>query len=156
MIGRVKQFFGIEGVKVKFNTEENQALDKSCIEGGLFFYSKKDQTVSHVKVRFYEIYSKGRKESKTTEVFELGEWTYDKAFDVSDQSPAKLVVDLKYNLLKSNVDKIAEDGFILKKQLAKMALKFNKVSSKYFLEVEAIVEGTKLNPFDKMEVFLVD
>ena len=62
MIGKVKQWLGIEGVKLELLIPEGQTLAKGSISGTMRFQSMNPQTVTGIRVVLIERYSRGRKE----------------------------------------------------------------------------------------------
>ena len=72
MIGKVKKWLGIEGVKLEINIPEGQSLGAGRINGTLHFQSLQEQTVTGVHLVLIERYSRGRGEERLIDEYELG------------------------------------------------------------------------------------
>lgn len=151
MIGKVKQWLGIEGVKLELKIPENQVLSKKKLIGEIHFQSMQVQTVTGIRLVLIERFSRGRGEERLIDEYELGSIQIKGTFNVE---PGELVVksfQLSFDTLESEVDQWGNKN-ILNQQLAKAARWARKASSQYRIEAEARVKGVALNPFDKKEV----
>jgi hypothetical protein len=73
---------------------------------------------------------------------------------VRPEEPIIVNFDLKYELLKSPIDEMMDEG-LLRSGLAFLAKTVKGVKSTYRLEAEASVKGTKFNPIDKKDIQLI-
>ena len=153
MINKVKQWFGIEGVKVKLILPEIAKRSDKCIKGQVQFTSISPQTVLEIRLKLVEIYERGRNNNRKIDEYEIGKTTITESFEVPVELPILIDFDLSYELLKSEIDEM-EDKNLLFKGVAKLAKFSRGVHSSFRVEVEAEVEGTRLNPFDKKVILL--
>ena len=73
MFGRVKQYLGIEGVKVELELPEKVRKAQEQVEGKVRFISLNKQDVTEVKIKLVERYSRGRGEEQKIDEYNLGE-----------------------------------------------------------------------------------
>lgn len=154
MFGKVKNWLGIEGVKMELVIPEEIYESAGSVTGKIRFYSKTDQTVNSIKVKLIERYSRGRKDNQLTDEYKLGEINLDETFTVSSDSPVEIDFTLKFTIVKSEMDEIGEKN-ILSGGLVKAAKWIKNVKSIYRVEAEANVKGVALNPFTKQIVVVV-
>lgn len=155
MFGRVKQWFGIEGLKLKVDLADEYDLDEGQITGELLLTSMRPQRITFLQVRLKERYARGRGSSRKVDTYLLGKWNYDRTFDIDKENSGILKFDIPYEALKSNIDEMVDSRNPLRSGLARVAKRFKAVESAYFIEVEAVVEGTKVNPIKEFEVNIV-
>lgn len=148
MLKRVKNWLGIEGVKVELLVPETISSDSGVIKGKVRFTSMNEQTVTAISLRLIEKYSRGRKKKKLTDEYLLSAHEVNKIVEVPKDESIEVDFEMSFDLLKSKMDQIQEKNFILK-GLVSAAKKLKSVKSEYRLEVEADVVGTALNPFDR-------
>jgi hypothetical protein len=153
MLDKVKQWFGIEGVKVELIIPEAVSLNSGIIKGQLQFSSLNAQTVQNINLKLIEIYTRGRRKNKMTNEYEIGQVTIFESFQVPAELPILVDFELPFELLKSEIDEMADKNFLLG-GVAKLAKISRGVNSEFRVEVEANVKGTRLNPFDKKMILL--
>lgn len=153
MLKKVKDWLGIEGVKLALILPEKIKEEIGEVEGVIRLFSKNEQKVSSIKVRMVERYSRGRKNEKLTDEYQLGEIQFKKAITIPAEKPLDIAFTLPYSLSKSEMDEL-EDSSLLIGGLIKIAKKFQGVKSEYYIQAEAKVAGTGLNPFDKQLIEL--
>ena len=151
MIGKVKKWLGIEGVKVELQIPDSFSSKDKFIEGMLVFTSMNDQSVDGFTVKFIEKYSRGRRKSKLVDEYKLGELHVDEHFDVIAGEELNVPFELPIDVVHSDMDAL-EKKFFLFKPFVKGAKLLKGVKSEYRIEVEANVIGTKLDPFDKKTI----
>ncbi len=154
MFGKIKKYLGIEGVKVELVLPEMVFEQVGAVSGQLVFHSKNQQVVRSVRLVMVEKYSRGRGQEKLVDEYQLGEITLTQRIDVPADSPLAVDFTLPFQLNKSSVDEFGDKNF-LTGGLVSLAKKLQSVNSEFRIEVEADVEGTALNPFDKKLVKLV-
>lgn len=153
MLDKVKQWFGIEGVKVELIIPETASIKNGIIKGQLQFSSMNAQTVQNINLKLVEIYTRGRRKNKMTNEYEIGQVTIFESFQVPAELPILVDFELPFELLKSEMDEMADKNFLLG-GVAKLAKMSRGVNSEFRVEVEADVKGTRLNPFDKKMILL--
>ncbi len=153
MFGKVKNWFGIEGIKVELNIpgEINEKL--GVVKGSLLFSTMNEQTVSAVKVVMIETYRRGRKDMKRIDDYEIGRIVLTEEMTIYSNEPLSLDFVLPFEMQKSEIDEFGAKNF-LAKGIASLAKRTRNVKSTFRVEVEADVKGTRLNPFDKKVVKL--
>ncbi len=147
MIGRVKQWLGIEGVKLELVLPEEIEAASGVISGRLRFHSMNTQQVTFIKMVFIERYSRGRGQEKLVDEYELGKLEVDKVIEIPADHIVEVPFTLAFSLVRSAMDDMERNFFLT--GLAKAAKLLNRVKSEYRVEAEAKVKGTALNPFDK-------
>ncbi len=154
MFGKVKQWLGIEGVKVELILPEQVSASSGVIEGKLRFQTMNTQKVKSIKVVLTEKYSRGRFKNKLTDQYKIAEIEQAEDIMVPADEPIEIDFELPFNLVKSDMDELADKNFVFRK-LVNAAKLAKNVKSEYTLEAEAVIEGTALNPFDKQIVNIV-
>jgi hypothetical protein len=153
MLGRVKTWLGIEGVKLELIIPEEITDQDRLIEGKIRFQSLNTQFVTQVKIAFIERFSRGRGDEKLVDEYELGVTTQ----NVDVEIPAGEIIEVPFTLpisfLRSEMDELEERNLLMG-GLVKVAKYFRKVKSEYRLEAEAHVRGVALNPFDKKPILV--
>ncbi len=154
MLKKVKNWLGIEGVKVELKIPEEIRQDSGQITGSVQFSSMNAQTVTSLHIKFIEKYTRGRRKSKRVDEYLLAE----KEINVLLEVPADNAIDyhfvMDFEIIKSSMDALEARNF-LTRGLAKAAKAIKSVHSEYRLEIEADVVGTALNPFDKKTIVLI-
>ena len=149
MLGKVKQWLGIEGVKLELILPPGFNPRQGSVSGTVRLTSKHPQRVAAVKIVLVEKYARGKQDQQLVDEYELGRLLLTDLIDVPGEGVA---VDVPFYLKFSEVTS-AVDEFGAKNPvyggLAWAAKKLRRVRSEYRLEAEAQVQGVGLNPFDK-------
>lgn len=148
MFKKVKNWLGIEGVKIELVLPELAFEEVGAVSGKIRFYSKSNQHVKFIKLKMVEKYSRGRGEEKLVDEYILGELKMDRSFEVPADKIIEVGFTLPFQKMDSPIDEFGNKN-ILTGGISKLAKVFRKVKSEYRIEAEAKVEGTALNPFDK-------
>ncbi|MFK7932465.1 MAG: sporulation protein [Saprospiraceae bacterium] len=151
MIGKVKNWLGIEGVKLELDIPETAVQEVGTVVGKIKFYSMRPQTVRSIKVALVERYARGRGEEKLTDEYQLGVIEIDKNIEVPADEIVEVKFALPFQIVKSEMEEFGDKNLIFK-GLSKVARKINAVKSTYRIEAEADIKGVALNPFDKREI----
>ena len=154
MFGKMKQWFGIEGVKVEMDVPEEIIKQLGVVKGQLRFSTMKTQTVTAVKVTMIETYKRGRKDDKRIDDYQIGTVYLQEPFEIKAEESLVLDFVLPFELLKSEMDDFADKNF-LTKGIVGLARMSRAVNSEFRIEVEADVSGTRLNPFDKKYIKII-
>ena len=153
MLGKLKNWLGIEGVKVKLTIPSEVNASDGKIEGSLTLESLSEQKVSKVTVRIIEKYQRGRKKERLTDQYQIGEISFEQDLIIKSEKPLKLDFVLPFQLRASDIDDFGNKN-ILTGGLAKLAKMAYAVNSNFRVEAEATVGGVALNPFDKKDIVL--
>lgn len=153
MFGKVKQWLGIEGVKLELILPESIVESDGQIQGKLHLYSMNSQTVKRISVKLIERYTRGRRSDKMTDEYELGSLDIRKTIEVPAEEIVEVDFTLKFETVQSNMDELERKNFVLG-SLVKTAKWIRGVNSAFRIEAEADVKGTALNPFDKRNIHI--
>lgn len=153
MIGRVKKWLGIEGVKLELELPDEIRANEGIVYGKLFFQSLHPQTVTGIRIVMIEKYIRGRGSDKLIDEYELGEKQLNVHFEVPPGEIVEIDFSLNFSLVKSEVDEFGDRNFLYR-GLAKAAKMMRAVKSEYRIEAEAIVKGVALNPFDRQSIII--
>lgn len=154
MLGKVKKWLGIEGVKVELILPDEVKADDGVIEGKLRFQSMHTQKVKSIKLILTEKYTRGRFKNKLSDLYKIAEVEQKEDLTIPADDPVEIDFALPFSVVKSDMDEIGDKNIVFRK-LVGAAKKIKNVKSEYSLEVEATVEGTALNPFDKKVINIV-
>ncbi len=154
MFGKVKNWLGIEGVKVELVLPEETRAADGKINGKLRFFSLTAQEVTGIRLCMIEKFTRGRGKEKMTDEYKIGEVFFEKTFEVPAELEIEIDFTLPFQVMKSEMDQLEEKNF-LAGGIVKLAKYFQGVQSEFRIEAEATVKGTALDPFDRQPVQLV-
>jgi len=145
MLGRVKQYLGIEGIKL--NLEIPEVIDKkeSTLNGNIILTTKNRQTAKSFKIRLIERYTRGRRSSKLINEYTAGEIQFSQLVIVEENEVVKVPFSLPYHIGQSRIDLVEDQNFVFRGAIRLLKLA-NGVKSEFRVEVEAKVSGTALDP----------
>jgi hypothetical protein len=146
MLTKVKNWFGIEGVKMDILLPDDIRSVDGLFSGILIFNALTTQEVLNVKVKMVERYGRGRGSERLVNEYVLGELFIDKSIIIEANIETKLSFAFSFKYVTAPIDDFAKKN-ILFKGMANMAKKMSKVNSEFRIEAEAKVKGTALNPF---------
>ncbi len=152
MLGRVKKWLGIEGVKLELVVAEENIVP-GRVEGMVRLMSLQPQTVMAIKIVLIEKYTRGRGEERLVDEYQLGSVVLTEITEVPPETIVERPFSLPYNRLLSEVDEFGRRNPVFG-GLAAAARWTRGVKSEYRLEAEAQVKGVALNPFDRKEIVL--
>ncbi len=153
MIGRVKKWLGIEGVKLELLLPESIDGRTGLLRGKIRLQSLHPQYVQGIRIALIERYSRGRGQERLVDEYELGRTEITHRLEVLPGETRELPFELPFELLQSNIERFGRKNFLYK-GLSQIARKANAVESEYRVEAEAQVEGVALNPFDKKNLLI--
>jgi hypothetical protein len=151
MLGKVKHWLGIEGVKLRLLIPEEIGDKAKVLNGQIQFQSMNRQTITFIKVQMIEKYSRGRKDEKLVDEYLLGELSLDREIVIPVNEIITVEFSLPFELNKSEMDEMEGKNLFLKR-IVKTAKWFNRVKSEFRIEAEAKVKGVALNPFDRKPI----
>ena len=146
MLSKVKNWFGIEGVKMDILLPDDIRSVDGLFSGILVFNALTTQEVLNVTVKMVERYGRGRGSERLVNEYVLGELFIDKSIIIEANIETKLSFAFSFKYVTAPIDDFAKKN-ILFKGMANMAKKMSKVNSEFRIEAEAKVKGTALNPF---------
>lgn len=153
MIGKVKKWFGIEGLKIAVELEESYDREDQKVHGLIILQAKEVETVESIRIKLVEKYSRGRGKSRLIDEYTMADELFTTTYEVEANSDFEIPFEINYQEMVSNMDEIERKNFLFKGiiSLAKFA---RKASSIYRIEIEAKVKGTKFSPFVSQEIIL--
>lgn len=154
MFGKVKSWLGIEGVKLELSLPEELKYSDGLVTGKIFMSSMNDHTVNSIHIKLVEKYSRGKKDEKLTDEFELGQIQMVQDIVIPANKKVQLSFKLPFKPRMSDMDEL-QDSNILMGGIVKAAKWLEGVSSVYRVEATAKVAGVALDPFDKELIVLL-
>ncbi len=149
MLGKIKKYLGIEGVKLELELPKKFSPSQGSVEGTVRLFSKNPQTVTAVRLTLTEKYSRGRDVEQLVDEYELGELIINQTIEVPGEGELiEVPFSLPFSPAESEVDAFGNKN-ILFRGLAWVARKTRNANSEYRIEAEAQVKGVGLNPFVK-------
>ena len=112
------------------------------------------QVVNHIRITLMEKYVRGRWKNKLADLYKLGEIELEEDIEVPADSPITIDFKMPFTLSKSEMDELADKNIVFRK-LVNTAKAIKNVKSEFYVQVEAQVKGTALNPFDKQSIDIV-
>lgn len=152
--GKIKNWLGIGGVKIKLDVPGQVDKDAGLICGTVVVTTKSPQHVSEIELKLVETYTTGRGDEKSFKEFDLGEITLDDPFDIAPGDTKVIEFELPFAMLKSSNDQLAEKGGLLG-GLGKLGKLASAETSTYKVEVSGDVKGVALGPSDSKDIKLV-
>jgi sporulation-control protein spo0M len=153
MIGRVKKWLGIEGVKLELLLPEEVEAEAGLLNGRVRLQSLNPQVVHGIRIALIEKYSRGRGKERLVDEYELGRTELQHRLEVLPGETRELPFELPFQIVRSNIEVFGEKN-LLYSGLSRLARAANAVRSEYRVEAEAQVEGVALNPFDKKTLLI--
>src|SRR5690606_41877020 len=101
MLKKVKKWLGIEGVRITVDVPEDIFLHEKKVSGTLILESKQESTISQIRMRLIEKYSRGRKNNKLIDEYLLVTAVIDDRDHLLANQPAKVTFDLYLQSLNS-------------------------------------------------------
>lgn len=149
MVGKVKDFFGIEGVRLELFVPEEFKLSSGILKGTLKLSSLRSQTVTALSIELRERYSRGRGESKLIDTYVLGYLRASQELVVKANEEVFLPFELCFAERSTAIDTFSKRSPLLK-PFTKLAKMTNAASSTFTLVGSALVKGVKLSPEVKL------
>lgn len=153
MLKKVKDWLGIEGVKLELLLPEKVKETAGRVDGVIRLFSKHEQKVASIQVKMVERYTRGRGKEKLTDEYKIGEIAYQDAIVVTKETPVEVTFSIPFRITKSEMDELQASNLLIGGMI-KVAKRFQGVKSEFYIQAEATVAGTGLNPFDKRMIEL--
>jgi len=155
VIRKVKNWLGIEGVKIQLEVPANLKVGQKELRLVLSLSALSDQKIKNIHLSLKEIYSRGNGKNRRISEFILAEWEQEKSIKIGKQAPCFLPILLQPNWQYSAFDKWQKEG-ALQNYMGLWAKKLNSVKSEYLIEVNIDVAKTKLNPYHVTRLIFSD
>lgn len=140
MFGSIKKMMGIQGVRLRLHTLSSYPQDVSTINGEVELYAKSNTTVTGIRLRFIENYTRGKAEEKRVDEYLLGSWELDSPIDMREGENRRLLFKLPFEWMESPMDRRAKNNPLLKGVVALMKNR-KGVQSEYRIEAQVQVDG---------------
>lgn len=154
MLGKVKLFFGIEGLKVDLEVPLAFKANDKVIQGILKLYSKSPQTINSIEIKLVETYHRGRGHEKRTNDYIWGRIALNEPLEIPANGEKIIDFRLPVEPQLSSIEKMAGKSAVHNK-IAGFARLLKNAKSVFHIEVSTKVEGTALNPGIKKEIKLI-
>lgn len=148
MIGKVKKWLGIEGVRILIVTADSSEGAAGIISGEIHLNSLRKEKVNTIAIRLKEQYQRGRWKEKRISEFVLGEIMMEGPYEVVPDKTCKIPFQLPFEPVLSDMDRIGSRNLFMK-GVVTTAKWVKGVESIYWIEAEARVKGTMLDAFSK-------
>lgn len=147
MLGKMKQWLGIEGVKLELELPEQFSIDQGTLDGKVRLYSKNEQTVSGLRLVLIEKYTRGRDAEQLVDEYMLGELIIRDEITVPAEGEiVEIPFSLPFEPMQSEIEEFGSRNIFFK-GLAWVAKKSRNADSEFRVEAEAQVSGVGLSPF---------
>ena len=153
-IDKIKNFFGIGGVKVQIKAPGQISKAEGVVNGTIILTSKSDQEVVDIEVKLVEEFTTGRGDNKSTEEYTLGEMKIPGGYTIKAGETKEVPYSLPWALLKSNNDELAEKGGMLG-GIGKLGKFASAEKSAYKVWATCDVKSATFDPNDSFEVKVV-
>lgn len=147
MLKKVKNWLGIEGVKVALDIPEQFSLKSEVVEGSFVITSQSEQYVEKANLSIKERYKRGRRKSKLIDEYILGTITIEIGESIEAETEIAKEFVLPFSQMKSPIDNWGDKN-ILYKGLSKLAKVAKNAHSTFEILVELEVKGNRLKPYD--------
>ncbi len=154
MFKKIKDFLGIEGVKISLTSADEVKRDADHLEGIIKLTSQSNKTVTALTIKLIEKYKRGRKDKILINEYLLSSLDLDLNLQLGNEQVEELKFKLPLNLLKSDMDKFGEKNPFTK-GLASVAKKLKGVESYYRLEASAKIAGSSLDAVATRPIVLI-
>lgn len=151
MLKKFKHMLGIEGAKVSVFLDSDAHVESGHLKGQVELISMTKVAISSIALKVEERYQRGRGKGKLVDKYTLVEKDIPVRLELAPDMPVLVPFDIRFDRIPAPIDEFASRGFF-NKAVAWAAKRIKNAESSYLLTVEAIVEGTKLNPFDTLEI----
>lgn len=153
MLGKLKKVLGIEGVKLELVLDTPVDKKNQKISGELKFTTKTKGKVNSINIKLVEKYSRGRGKSKLVDEYTVAVLEMNDSFEITPEEIIEIPFSMDYEIALSEMDRI-QKGSLLGRPIISLAKFIKRVKSEFSVIAEANVQGTTLNPFDKVLVML--
>lgn len=148
--GKIKQWFGIGGVKIELQIDPQGAKASGVFGGKIKITSKSEQQIKKIEAKMIEKWSAGRGEDRREKEFDLGHTNMiDLPFIIKAGEIKVMDFIIPFSLIKSDADECKEES-----GPGKMTAFATNEKSDYFIRASAEVQGTAFGPTDQKSITL--
>ncbi len=153
MIDRVKNWLGIEGVKIQLDVPAVIDGKSQILYGIVNFTTMKEQHIESISFSLIETYTRGRRKDKRIDDHLLAREVRKVDILIKENSSFAYPFELPFVRYESNVETLSRKTLL--KPLTK-AMKFmHGAKSEFHISVSVVVKGNKLQPFVKQEISII-
>ena len=149
MFKKVKNWLGIEGVKVKASILGDFDVNRTALEGRAILSSMTEQYIEELRVEVLEKYQRGRRKGKLVDQYSLGESTVPVGRSIQPGEEIEIPFTVNYRYTPSPVDQFGKKNFLYR-GLAGIAKLTRNAKSEFYVLVEVKVRSNALKPYDKV------
>ncbi len=151
MLRKVKNWLGIEGVRIEILTAEKTASNP--IKGVLRLHSKSPQFVKEVELKLVEKYVRGRRKNKRIDEYILGEAVVDCQRKIEAEETVDIPFELPYKKMLSPIQDFASKNFLYA-GIGKLAEFTKGVKVYHRIEAGADIKGNAVKPLSTIDIIL--
>lgn len=144
MLKKLKNMFGIDGVKVSISAPDKLLLNGEPLNFVLNVSSKSDLVLDHVSIKLIEKYKRGWGDAKLIDEYVLYESVEELDMLIASDEILSAPLKVYFDYNKSEIERLGEKTLL--KPFVKLAMLAKRVKSTFRLEVTAKVKGVKMNP----------
>ena len=111
---KVKDWLGIEGVKVALAIDETFKLKEQAVSRSYSISSQSDQYIESVRLILKEKYSRGRRKAKLIDEYVLSESSVEIGESISEDQVITREFDMIFEPLKSGIEKWGDKNILYK------------------------------------------
>ena len=146
MTRNIKNWLGIEGVKIGVELPSEIDFGQNSLKGVLVLSSLSHQKILSTKIQVKESYTRGSGGRRRTTDYFLGSWSNSQSVKLSPDDSYYRPFSLDLSWPESQVDNWQKQNR-LNNYLGKLAKRWQGVESRFLLEVNLEVSKTKLQPY---------
>ena len=151
MLGRVKKFLNIEGVKATLELPASVHSAQGAVEGILVVSTISPSTISKVSLRLLEGYSRGRGEEKLIDEYEIGNLELPLNLSLEANTSRRIAFRLPFSYTPSDMEEWGSRNFVFK-GLSGLAGRFYKARCDFRVEATLEIPGAAVAPFCKASI----
>ena len=151
MFKKVKDWLGIEGVKLVLDVPETIDIDTKTLKGHFTISTQSAQYLEEITFTLKERYRRGRRKSKLIDEYVLGKMTLPLHMQIQPTDVVHRPFEIRFDEMKSGMDRFG-DRNILYKGISALAKLVKNAKSEYFILAEVSVKGNRLKPYDQKEL----
>ncbi len=153
MLKKIKNILGIEGVKMELRCPDQVDERQGFIEGQLTLKSKSPKTIKLITLKLIEKYQRGRNEDILIDEYLISSLEIETDLFLKDDIEKSIDFKLAFNLLKSDMDQLADKNILIK-GIVGVAKSLKNVQSYYRLEAIANEDDSELDAVTKKKILI--
>lgn len=152
MIKKLKDWLGIEGVKVQIDMDDKLEISEGKLSGIINIASKSEQYLQHFDIVLKEKYTRGRRKSKLIDEYIMGQKRMLINEKILGEELKSIEFSLSFQHNQSQMDKFASKNLLFS-GLGSIAKFIKGAKSEFYLTIEANVKGNALKPYHTKQLF---